>query len=722
AGLFSASVTAFIIESYKTLRPDENAPTIQLLSQIVVQLSSNATSELTAAPLLTSPQTFTPTPSAIVCNVFWFLSLSLSLICALSATLVEQWTRHYLQAPFNQPAPQDRARISAYLFQGTKKYRMAIIVETIPLLLHISLFLFFAGLIAFLNGVNSLLTYIIASLLAFCVGLYWFVSTLPILNLSSPYWTPLSSFTWHMLQKLHLLHRYDVNGNRIPITCDLQSAQELDATEITPDRDERDLKAMCWTISALRSDSAFEPFVEVIPGVISGIDYSAKWLMDALLKQDDISIKLDFRIPRLLTSCLTGYLEPSIAQRRVITCLKAIWSLTMLSLPKQGHPDNYTSQQTSCFKEDTLSLLLAIRKAFPTNIIHNHISSVLVVLTRSLLDSQIEELGELEARVVSHIVNSKRPDTFTSGRNEGETYPGRVVHQFQAREAQILDRRTLTTPEFHLAVKSILHHNRRLVSSLILDPADLVDARVQVTLQSLDRCRNILNQAGLNLALEYIDEMLRADTLPHESFNTIRRAFFRIHFDKPSGTSPPQQNFPETSSSTILPVSINDRPRFSISSQERIVTYLEEATDHSTPPSLLPTRLPSTTISILVSLARALSEPRLVLKAIKIVDDYTKRFPQEDDISTATLWTILQSLPPGSSESAEKSLGGDHDIISAGVDLSIKHFGSEVGGLSSGVWSAAQLDLLTSHIYADAKPPKNSSPAVSRSSTLWTVN
>jgi hypothetical protein len=42
AGLFSASLTAFIIESYKTLIPDSGASAVQLLSQISQQLAAAA--------------------------------------------------------------------------------------------------------------------------------------------------------------------------------------------------------------------------------------------------------------------------------------------------------------------------------------------------------------------------------------------------------------------------------------------------------------------------------------------------------------------------------------------------------------------------------------------------------------------------------------------------------------------------------------------------------
>ncbi|KAF8186143.1 hypothetical protein K438DRAFT_1536537, partial [Mycena galopus ATCC 62051] len=93
SGLFSSSLTAFIIESYQNLVPDTSSTTIDLLSQISQQLSAQSNgSQFTFSP---SPPFEVPT-SALLCNGLWFVSLGLSLTCALLATLVEQWARDFL--------------------------------------------------------------------------------------------------------------------------------------------------------------------------------------------------------------------------------------------------------------------------------------------------------------------------------------------------------------------------------------------------------------------------------------------------------------------------------------------------------------------------------------------------------------------------------------------------------------------------------------------------
>ncbi|KAJ6549839.1 hypothetical protein B0H19DRAFT_996740, partial [Mycena capillaripes] len=151
AGLFSASLTAFLIESYKTLTYDSGDETVRLLAQISHQLSATVNGTTLAIP---SELPFTPTTSALICNILWFISLGLSLACALIATLLDQWARDFIHRTEMRPSPVIRARVFSFLYYGLKRFRMHSVVDIIPLLLHASLLLFFAGLVAFLSPVN----------------------------------------------------------------------------------------------------------------------------------------------------------------------------------------------------------------------------------------------------------------------------------------------------------------------------------------------------------------------------------------------------------------------------------------------------------------------------------------------------------------------------------------------------------------------------------------
>ncbi|EEB97330.1 hypothetical protein MPER_03374, partial [Moniliophthora perniciosa FA553] len=89
AGLFSAVVTAFVIESYQWLDEDPADTTVTLLVHLIsVQVNSSQSISFEPTP-------FKPDPSSIRINVFWFLSLIFSLTSALFGLLCKQWIREY---------------------------------------------------------------------------------------------------------------------------------------------------------------------------------------------------------------------------------------------------------------------------------------------------------------------------------------------------------------------------------------------------------------------------------------------------------------------------------------------------------------------------------------------------------------------------------------------------------------------------------------------------
>ncbi|KAI0036263.1 hypothetical protein K488DRAFT_34898, partial [Vararia minispora EC-137] len=200
AGLYSASLTAFLVDSYKLLQSDSAGQTetltqqsVFLLTQIASQLGANATGSVTAAQP-SQLQPFSPTSAAVRINVCWFLSLVFSFTAALFATIVQQWVRDYMQSSFQRySSPLKRARIRQYLFEGADKQKMAVVVDLIPALIHISLFLFFAGLCDFLFRLNTTVAALTSVAIAACVLVYLWTLVAPAVNAQSPYQSPLSS-------------------------------------------------------------------------------------------------------------------------------------------------------------------------------------------------------------------------------------------------------------------------------------------------------------------------------------------------------------------------------------------------------------------------------------------------------------------------------------------------------------------------------------------------
>ncbi|KAF8812710.1 hypothetical protein BYT27DRAFT_7086520, partial [Phlegmacium glaucopus] len=112
AGLFSAVLTAFLVDASKNLKADPTG-------------SDKCTS------------------SDLWINMFWYMSLGFSITAALGVTLVQQWVCDYLQVFQRLSGSLERSQMWQYLFHGLSSNHMSLLVECIPAFIHISLFLFF---------------------------------------------------------------------------------------------------------------------------------------------------------------------------------------------------------------------------------------------------------------------------------------------------------------------------------------------------------------------------------------------------------------------------------------------------------------------------------------------------------------------------------------------------------------------------------------------------
>ncbi len=71
------------------------------------------------------------------------------------ATSLQQWARRYLQN--TQQAGRgmhERARIRAFFANGITAFHVPRVVEALPALVHLALFIFFAGLLVYLFNIN----------------------------------------------------------------------------------------------------------------------------------------------------------------------------------------------------------------------------------------------------------------------------------------------------------------------------------------------------------------------------------------------------------------------------------------------------------------------------------------------------------------------------------------------------------------------------------------
>ncbi|KAI0821724.1 hypothetical protein BC628DRAFT_1276179, partial [Trametes gibbosa] len=145
AGLFSAILTAFNVQSYQLLQPGGPNPAVQALDRLSLQLHSFSisypfvNSTQLGAQVARDASTPAVARSAIWLNIMWFSGLILSLTSALIGIVAKQWLSEYSAV---SGSSREKARLRQYLTMNLVKWRVGLILLFIPILLVVSLAFF----------------------------------------------------------------------------------------------------------------------------------------------------------------------------------------------------------------------------------------------------------------------------------------------------------------------------------------------------------------------------------------------------------------------------------------------------------------------------------------------------------------------------------------------------------------------------------------------------
>ncbi|KAL1712191.1 hypothetical protein EV715DRAFT_214141 [Schizophyllum commune] len=189
AGLFSAVLTTFVAQTSQT-PSDTGDTTIALLLEIIsIQRAwaNNPRVNDVASFSLPPPS---PSPSPWI-NRCWFLSLIFSLLAAFGAVVVRQWLQEY-ESDITGP-PKRRALVRHYRRVGLKLYKVHLIVPILPMLLHVSLLLFFVGLTLYVRQSDRSMSNGIVALTTMIYLVYLVTNLMPLFRPQCPYRSPLST-------------------------------------------------------------------------------------------------------------------------------------------------------------------------------------------------------------------------------------------------------------------------------------------------------------------------------------------------------------------------------------------------------------------------------------------------------------------------------------------------------------------------------------------------
>ncbi|PPQ93457.1 hypothetical protein CVT25_008561 [Psilocybe cyanescens] len=184
AGLFSAILTAFLIETRKNLQQDTQVITNNLLEQLIQSLSAD--------PQTTSPPStkFAPSSPLVWVNGLWFVSLTFSLAGAFGTILAKGWVSQFI--PVSAGLPIVDACNRHRRFFGDDQRHLRAVIAALPITLHVGFYLFFGGLVILLFEDDPRIAVVVTALIAITMLLYLGCSVRPILNPNSPFRTPIS--------------------------------------------------------------------------------------------------------------------------------------------------------------------------------------------------------------------------------------------------------------------------------------------------------------------------------------------------------------------------------------------------------------------------------------------------------------------------------------------------------------------------------------------------
>ena len=326
-----------------------------------------------SASLPTSPPPFSPPTYAVWVNSLWFLSLIISITCALLATLLQQWARRYLKVTQTRSSLHKRARIRSFFAEGVEQSYLTMVVEALPTLIHLSVSLFFAGLAVFLWNINLTIFALVLSWIGVCAALYGCITLIPMFRHSSPYYSPLTSVARPVVRALlyvfmilyfgfyALVDSFSSCWKRCsglvrifahPLSWFMHL---LRLTSMTPKEailkssSEIDTRAFTWTFDSLDEDHELDRFFSGLPGFhnsrvlkdpLRGLDYWQK------LRPLEAAIRL---LDRTLSS---NVLPDQVRRQRADICTKAIdLMVTPGSFPnivrQLGSEDQYGPAQST---------------------------------------------------------------------------------------------------------------------------------------------------------------------------------------------------------------------------------------------------------------------------------------------------------------------------------------------------------------------------------------
>lgn len=414
--MYSAVLTAFLIESYQSLQPDTGTEIVFLLRHSLAQNYTINSGFLNSTAPFAPGRPFEAPLWALRVNGLWFASLICSLSTASIGMLTKQWLREYLAMEWI--SPQERLRARQYRNPGLARWRVFEIAAALPVLLHVSLGLFFLGLCIFTSAIDERIGHSTIPLIA---AWAFFVA----LTVIAPLFSPRCPYKIPMFRSVaHLGRRYVLGSVRRALNL---PRHEEERDVISKSQDDLDillsvdklmaddgLLDLMWDVLRKSSPLPHTAVRFVLGAIKHRLDFIAAHPIPDSLQNVCVSLDLRLLSKRVSDSLLTVVAHTVSQHISQLSTLESVgWchdAFRVLLADAHHRLPEFASTVLSC-EDSVLPILGFVRKSFL-------LPEEIVRLTRAIFDA-FNRLPETppttpNARLLatSHLFDSRRiPET-----------------------------------------------------------------------------------------------------------------------------------------------------------------------------------------------------------------------------------------------------------------------------------------------------------------------
>ncbi|KAK0451102.1 hypothetical protein EV421DRAFT_1212204 [Armillaria borealis] len=286
AGLFSAVVTTFLVQTSQSLQADYAEMSANLLFEMInIQraAASGASLDSVAASPLNPNTTFIASTTSVRVNGLWFASLALSLTTALVAVLVKQWLHHYMALPSGTPREQSLLR--QFRFAGLQKWRVLVIIGLLPVLMHTALANFFVGLVIFLGPLRESIAWAVGTITVVAYTAYLMAHIIPLFSPQCPYRASLCDLLHVLYSRVtqYAIHHLRYRFRRSEMNLHAKkwkSLKELESDAVQSVRGELSVEALHWLFSMSSNPTVHSIVLQALGGLHPALRSKAQGLFN----------------------------------------------------------------------------------------------------------------------------------------------------------------------------------------------------------------------------------------------------------------------------------------------------------------------------------------------------------------------------------------------------------------------------------------------------------